>query len=168
MKKKSAILGILTLLLAVFITASAAPVQTLDPGKVNPAASVFYGSSKGPGIAPREIGLNIPLTPVKVAGETQLKSSFKIEPGFGHLKLTFYNRSSEPLKVTLEHKDTNKNYFGHEIPANSEYTWISFMNGFDQGMRGGNYIIQWLGGKSDPQGIVYVKTAIEMADLAKV
>ncbi|GAC44443.1 hypothetical protein PPOP_3848 [Paenibacillus popilliae ATCC 14706] len=98
------------------------------------------------------------------SGGANRNSSFNIDAGFGHLKLLFKNLSKYPVNVTLQHTDTDKMYLATTIDAKSSLNWKSWDEGFAQGIRTGQYIIQWSGGEHNVNGKVYGKLASDTGD----
>ncbi|GAC40758.1 hypothetical protein [Paenibacillus popilliae] len=97
-------------------------------------------------------------------GGANVTNPFKVNPNNGHLKLLLKNLSKYPVNVNLQHIDTNKVYFATTIDAKSSLTWKNWEEGFAQGMRTGNYYIQWSGGEHNVNGKVFGKLASETDD----
>ncbi|GGH68555.1 hypothetical protein GCM10008014_51110 [Paenibacillus silvae] len=62
------------------------------------------------------------------------------------------NYGSQSVVASLTHKDTDKVYFSQKIPGKGMITWRNFEHGYEMGLRGGDYILQWSGGGSRVNG----------------
>ncbi|KQY82192.1 hypothetical protein ASD24_16220 [Paenibacillus sp. Root52] len=101
----------------------------------------------------------------KAIGGTSFSNAFNIDAGRGHLKLIMKNNSIHPVKVTLTHQGkTDKIYFEKIIAAHDTLIWTNFEEGYPQGMRGGSYILQWIGGEHAVNGEVSGKLASSIHD----
>ena len=89
---------------------------------------------------------------------------FSVNAGYGHLKLFIKNYSTKPVTVTLTHIDSGLVYFTKSIPAGDSSNWINFNEGYSQGMRGGNYVLQWIGGSYNVNGETFGKLASSTTD----
>jgi hypothetical protein len=72
-------------------------------------------------------------------------SRFVLDPGYGHLKIMVKNTGDSTMTFSLVHTDSNKQYIVKTVGAHSGLTWDS-TNSFSQGLRSGNYEIQWRAG----------------------
>ncbi|MDR6723127.1 hypothetical protein J2W91_001579 [Paenibacillus amylolyticus] len=101
----------------------------------------------------------------KAIGGASFSNAFNISAGHGHLKLIMKNNSIHPVKVTLTHLgNTDKIYFEKTIAAHDTLIWTNFEEGYPQGMRGGNYVLQWIGGEHAVNGEVSGKLASSIHD----
>ncbi|MDR6726437.1 hypothetical protein J2W91_004948 [Paenibacillus amylolyticus] len=87
-----------------------------------------------------------------VSGDAVVQKSFTVNEGYGHIKLSMNNHSSHSVFVSLTHNNTGKVYFSQEISGKENFMWKSFEQGFEQGLRGGDYTLQWSGGGSQVNG----------------
>lgn len=79
-------------------------------------------------------------------GSATVKESFSVPKGWGHVKLRMKNHSDHPVKVSLTHSGSNKLYIeGLVIAPHDTVTWKSTDQGFSDGLRSGDYILQWRG-----------------------
>ncbi|WP_258296757.1 hypothetical protein [Paenibacillus peoriae] len=79
-------------------------------------------------------------------GSATVKESFSVPKGWGHVKLRMKNHSDHPVKVSLTHSGSNKLYIeGLVIAPHDTVTWKSTDQGFSNGLRSGDYILQWRG-----------------------
>ncbi|MGO4952941.1 hypothetical protein [Paenibacillus sp. DRB1-1] len=79
-------------------------------------------------------------------GSATVKESFSVPKGWGHIKLRMKNHSEHPVKVSLTHSGSNKLYIeGLVIAPHDTVTWKSTDQGFSDGLRSGDYILQWRG-----------------------
>ncbi|WP_068497714.1 hypothetical protein [Paenibacillus kribbensis] len=86
----------------------------------------------------------------RVQGGATVQSAFEVPRGYGHVKLTLKNNSSYPVKVSLTHNDSGKEYIsGATISPRSSLTWKSTDKGITDGLRSGSYTLQWRGGNYD-------------------
>ncbi|WP_068497712.1 hypothetical protein [Paenibacillus kribbensis] len=72
-------------------------------------------------------------------------SHFVLVPGYGHLKIFVKNRGNSTITFSLVHKDSGKLYITKTVGAGKELSWNS-LDSFSQGLRSGNYEIQWRAG----------------------
>lgn len=83
----------------------------------------------------------------KVSGGATVQSAFEVPKGYGHVKLSLKNNSSNPVKVSLTHNDSGKEYIsGASISAKGTLVWKSPDKGIADGLRSGSYTLQWRGG----------------------
>ncbi|WP_339322121.1 pilus assembly protein [Paenibacillus sp. FSL W8-0194] len=172
MKKKSAFFATLSLAMATTaITAFASPSTTQE--EVTPETSVVESQTPSPInnpfvedhlISPMVIDTSNPIGDT-VSGGAIVKKSFKINSGYGHIKLLMKNYSSKPVMVTLTHNATGLVYFVREIKANDQITWKNFEEGFGQGMRSGEYTLQWSGAGTPVNGEFFGKTGSSISDV---
>ncbi|MGQ3480168.1 hypothetical protein [Paenibacillus sp. TY11] len=79
-------------------------------------------------------------------GSATVKEAFSVPKGWGHVKLCMKNHSDHPVKVSLTHSGSNKLYInGLVIAPHDTVTWNSNDQGFSDGLRSGDYILQWRG-----------------------
>ncbi|WP_274484426.1 hypothetical protein [Paenibacillus polymyxa] len=91
-------------------------------------------------------------------------SRFVLDPGYGHLKIFAKNRGDSTITFSLVHTDSGKQYIVKTIGAHKKLLWDS-VNSFSQGLRSGNYEIQWRAGGD----IVHVTAwGVSGTDSAKV
>ncbi|KAF6582748.1 hypothetical protein [Paenibacillus sp. EKM211P] len=91
-------------------------------------------------------------------------SRFVLDPGYGHLKIMVKNTGDSTMTFSLVHTDSNKQYIVKTVGAHKSLTWDS-VNSFSQGLRSGNYEIQWRAGGD----IVHVTAwGVSGTDSAKV
>jgi len=79
---------------------------------------------------------------------------FVLDPGYGHLKIQANNTGNSTITFSLVHTDSGKQYIVKTIGAHSSLTWDS-LNSFSQGLRSGNYEIQWRAGGDIVHGSAY-------------
>ncbi|EHS54967.1 hypothetical protein P4H71_20490 [Paenibacillus kribbensis] len=72
-------------------------------------------------------------------------SRFELVPGYGHLKIFVKNRGNSTITFSLVHKDSGKLYITKTVGAGKELSWNS-LDSFSQGLRSGNYEMQWRAG----------------------
>jgi len=89
------------------------------------------------------------------SGGEPIQQPFAVNPRFGHIKLLMKNNSSHEVNVSLTHLDTSKVYFARTIAAGESLDWININEGFTQGMRTGDYLLQWSGGGYSVDGEVW-------------
>ncbi|MMZ42984.1 hypothetical protein D1872_45200 [compost metagenome] len=79
-------------------------------------------------------------------GSATVKEAFSVPKGWGHVKLCMKNHSDHPVKVSLTHSGSNKIYIkGLVIAPHDTVAWKSTDQGFSEGLRSGDYILQWRG-----------------------
>ncbi|MEE4580536.1 hypothetical protein [Paenibacillus polymyxa] len=79
-------------------------------------------------------------------GSATVREAFSVPKGWGHVKLCLKNHSDHPVKVSLTHSGSNKLYIdGLVIDPHETVTWKSTDQGFSEGLRSGDYILQWRG-----------------------
>ncbi|MGW9529698.1 hypothetical protein ACWHAM_18475 [Paenibacillus terrae] len=94
-------------------------------------------------VTPKKIGNTFGSS---VQGGATVQSAFEVPKGYGHVKLTLKNNSNYPVKVSLSHSVSNKEYIsGVTISPRSSLTWRSIDEGYSGGVRSGSYILQWRG-----------------------
>ncbi|WP_043921470.1 hypothetical protein [Paenibacillus polymyxa] len=80
-------------------------------------------------------------------GSATVREAFSVPKGWGHVKLCLKNHSDHPVKVSLTHSGSNKLYFESLVIApHDTVAWNSNDQGFSDGLRSGDYILQWRGG----------------------
>ncbi len=168
MKKKVLFLAALTLALAVSVTAAAAPVT--PEISVAPVVSQDGVTTQPIEIQPYTIDKSWSDIAKSAPGRSDATNSFTVNSGKGHLKLLINNVNAFPVTVTLTHSDTSLVYFALVIPANNSKEWYNFpVSGaeggqYPQGMRHGDYKLQWVGKDHPVDGIVYGKLASATTD----
>ncbi|WP_338541269.1 hypothetical protein [Paenibacillus tundrae] len=100
-----------------------------------------------------------------VSGDAVVQKSFTVNAGHGHIKLSMNNHSSHSVFVSLTHNNTGKVYFSQEIAGKENFTWKNFEQGFEQGVRGGDYTLQWSGGGSKVNGDFSGVTGSSISDV---
>ncbi|WP_419538217.1 hypothetical protein [Paenibacillus polymyxa] len=79
-------------------------------------------------------------------GSATVKEAFSVPKGWGHVKLCMKNHSDHPVRVSLTHSGLNKLYIEALVIApHDTVTWKSTDQGFSDGLRSGDYILQWRG-----------------------
>ncbi|MGG4219995.1 hypothetical protein ABEW32_17460 [Paenibacillus jamilae] len=79
-------------------------------------------------------------------GSSTVKEAFSVPKGWGHVKLRLKNHSDHPVRVSLTHSGSNKLYIEALVIApHDTATWKSTDQGFSDGLRSGDYILQWRG-----------------------
>ncbi|ANS75548.1 hypothetical protein AWM70_13855 [Paenibacillus yonginensis] len=165
MKKKGALFAILSLALATSVASAASSNQ--EKTSV-PVSSPVVSQSSNNSINSTD-GLFSPFIVDKsfdmlANGAATVQNPFTINPGYGHIKFLIKNYSSASVNVTLTHTDSGLVYFSKTIPASSSLEWYNFKDGYPQGMRSGNYILQWSGGGTNVNGEVFGKLASSTTD----
>ncbi|MEJ3719970.1 hypothetical protein WGM54_18440 [Paenibacillus polymyxa] len=80
-------------------------------------------------------------------GSATVREAFSVPKGWGHVKLCLKNHSDHPVKVSLTHSGSNKLYIESLVIApHDTVAWNSNDQGFSDGLRSGDYILQWRGG----------------------
>ncbi|MDN4106108.1 hypothetical protein [Paenibacillus polymyxa] len=80
-------------------------------------------------------------------GSATVREAFSVPKGWGHVKLCLKNHSDHPVKVSLTHSGSNKLYIESLVIAPRDtVAWNSNDQGFSDGLRSGDYILQWRGG----------------------
>nr|WP_154959900.1 hypothetical protein [Paenibacillus xylanexedens] len=93
-----------------------------------------------------------------------MQKHFTIDKGYGHIELTMENYSSRAVSISLTHNYTGKVYFSREIPGMGALTWRNFEQGYEIGLRGGDYTLQWSGGGSEVNGKFNGRTSSSVAE----
>ncbi|OKP87029.1 hypothetical protein A3844_11060 [Paenibacillus helianthi] len=166
MKKRSAFFATLSLaMITTAITAFASPSTTQEnvtpESNVSPISNPFV---EGQLISPFVIDTSNPIGGT-VTGGAVVPKTFTINGGFGHIKLLMKNYSSSSVTVSLTHKNSGWVYFSEVISGNGSITWKNFEHGYEQGMRGGDYTLQWSGGGSNVNGEFFGKTGSSISDV---
>ena len=172
MKKKGAFIATISLALAITAVTACASPSTNQEKVFTPESSVVEyqlvdTSSPNPS---SEDGIISPLTFDKTwsdmanNGSAVVTNTFTVNEGYGHLKLLMENLGSNSVSVSLTHVDTGLVYFSRSIPANGSLEWINFNEGYSQGMRGGNYKLQWLGSNYTVNGQYFGKLGSAVTD----
>lgn len=63
-------------------------------------------------------------SPVTVIGEKEATSGFKVNPGYGYIKLWFENKGKSKVLITVKMLIPEK-YFTYELAKGEKYTWRS-------------------------------------------
>ncbi|MEK4732395.1 hypothetical protein [Paenibacillus sp. FSL L8-0641] len=104
-------------------------------------ATTVGAASASPSITSKNTIIN-----QRSGGSATVKESFSVPKGWGHVKLRMKNHSDHPVKVSLTHSGSNKLYIeGLVIAPHDTVTWKSTDQGFSDGLRSGDYILQWRG-----------------------
>ncbi|KJD47431.1 hypothetical protein [Paenibacillus terrae] len=72
-------------------------------------------------------------------------SRFVLDRGYGHLEIYVKNKGNSTITFSLVHTDSGKQYITKRVGAGGELSWKS-LDSFSQGLRSGNYEIQWRAG----------------------
>ncbi|MBY9077098.1 hypothetical protein KIH86_04035 [Paenibacillus sp. HN-1] len=161
MKKKLAILAITTLVLATSASAMAATATEQPSATITDSTTALsspVGSSTTSSLT--EDGLVTPQVVTGTfhyiaAGSSTVANSFVVPAGYGHIKLFMKNNGTGPVTVSLTHNSSGLIYFNKTIAAGSSLEWISYNEGITQGMRAGDYTLQWRGGSYTVNGEVW-------------
>lgn len=94
-----------------------------------------------------------------------VQQPFSVKPGVGHIKLLIKNNSGHEVNVSLTHVDTNKLYFVKTMAPEESLDWINLFEGFEQGMRTGDYLLQWSGGGYRVDGEVWGSAGSDPDDI---
>ncbi|WP_225999314.1 hypothetical protein [Paenibacillus sp. BJ-4] len=87
------------------------------------------------------------------SGSATVGESFNVPKGWGHIKLRMKNHSDHSVRVSLTHDRSNKVYFdGVVIAPHDTVTWKSTDEGITNGMRSGDYTLQWRGSEYKVNG----------------
>ncbi|WP_337033857.1 hypothetical protein [Paenibacillus illinoisensis] len=89
------------------------------------------------------------------SGGATVQQPFSVDPLSVHISLLIKNNSSHEVNVSLTHLDTSKLYFARTIAAGESLEWINFVEGFEQGVLNGGYVLQWSGGGYSVDGEVW-------------
>ncbi|MGW8958374.1 hypothetical protein [Paenibacillus sp. NPDC055715] len=143
MKKKHLIASALSVSLLGAIALPSAIFADSD-AVTNSASTLTYGTHdevKTPGN--HDVGLfkRKDLFNVNLDGKSPL-TEFSISPRYGHVKLRVRNYSKSTLTFTLKNVDTGDYLLTKYVGGGERFNWYS-MDGFPNGMRSGNYEIQW-------------------------
>ncbi|MEC0182885.1 hypothetical protein P4H61_15485 [Paenibacillus peoriae] len=86
-------------------------------------------------------------------GSATVGESFNVPKGWGHVKLRMKNHSDHPVRVSLTHDSSNKLYIDAlVITPHDTVTWKSTDEGITNGMRSGDYTLQWRGSEYKVNG----------------
>ncbi|SEK04646.1 hypothetical protein [Paenibacillus polymyxa] len=103
---------------------------------------------------------------VRISGGATVATSFDIPKGHGHVKLSIKNYSDHPVKVSLTHDGSNKEYISAlPIAPHDTVIWRSTDEGYSSGMRSGHYILQWRGADYKVDGHVWGVVGTQPADV---
>ncbi|QWU13655.1 hypothetical protein SAMN04487895_103339 [Paenibacillus sophorae] len=163
MKEKTAFFAILSLALATTAVTACASPSIAQKNTSTPEYSVAASQS-----VDTTIIIDKTWSDKANNRSANVTNTFRINSGFGHLKLLMVNYSSHPVKVSLTHLDTSKVYFARTIAAGESLDWRNFNEGFAQGMRTGNYLLQWIGSNYNVNGEVRGSAATEPEGLLDV
>lgn len=166
MKKRNTFFVTLSLAMATTaITAFASPSTTQEnvtpESNVSPISNPFVEDQW---ISPLVIDTSNPIGDT-VKGGAVVPKTFTINAGYGHIKLFMKNYSSSSVTVSLTHTSSGLVYFSRVIPGYGSLTWKNFEEGYEQGMRGGAYTLQWSGGGSNVNGEFFGKTGSSISDV---
>lgn len=161
-KKKTAIVGALSLALATTaVTALASSGGKEDVGTsesnvvIQPNNNpVSNDTIVTPFIVDKEWS-----TPMASGSGSSARDYFTVNAGNGYLKLQLANYSSSPVRVTLTHIDTGYVYYDKTVDPSSSKDYFSWLEGAPQGLRTGNYLIQYIGGANPVNGEYWGKLA---------
>ncbi|MGG1654509.1 hypothetical protein ACIFOE_08760 [Paenibacillus sp. NRS-1783] len=150
MKKKRAIFSVLSLSLALATGLTTSAVHASGEESVTESNAVVTKSSEPTtntigNITPFEIGNSFG---TNISGSPTAESGFNVPAGYGHVKIYVKNLSSSPVKVTVRH-ESGVEYFSKTVSKGSPLTWVSFNEGYSQGVRTGKYTITFSGGSSN-------------------
>ncbi|OMF48739.1 hypothetical protein [Paenibacillus peoriae] len=81
---------------------------------------------------------------VNLDGKSPL-TEFSISPGYGHVKMRVKNNTKATLTFTLRHVNSGDYLLTKYVGAGERFTWYS-TDSFPNGMRAGDYEIQWRAG----------------------
>ena len=82
-------------------------------------------------------------SPVTVIGNKEATSGFKVDPGYGYIKLWFENKGQHPVLVTVKNVNTGKVYFTYKLEKGEKYTWRSVDKWPGESVASGNYSITY-------------------------
>ncbi|WP_144529588.1 hypothetical protein [Bacillus mobilis] len=85
---------------------------------------------------------------VSVIGDKEATSGFKVNPGYGYIKLWFENKGQSKVLVTVKNANTGKKYFTYELAKDEKYTWRSVEKWPGGSVASGNYVITYRDGNS--------------------
>ncbi|ADM70851.2 hypothetical protein GMA19_03045 [Paenibacillus polymyxa E681] len=154
--KKASVVSVLSLALAIPLTASAAVTTDVAPAttdstavsqSANTSTDVTTPTPGNHDITPQHQQDKFGSTVKSLPGEGSATSSFKVTGGYGYVKINFKNNSSDPVKIIVTHNDTNKNYYEEVLSGKSSDSWKSYP-GVKQGVRSGDYTVTFRGGKN--------------------
>lgn len=170
MKRKSTFFAVLSLAMATTAMIAFASTSTTQEKGI-PESSEIESHISNPYIeddlvTPLTVDTNNPIGD-SAKGGAVVQKYFSVNAGYGHFKIFIKNYSRKPVRVSLTHKSTGKLYFTREIPGNGAETWRSYENGYELGMRGGEYILQWSGSGYKVNGEYVGKTSSSISDVVK-
>lgn len=94
-------------------------------------------------VTPQRLGNTFNYT---LGGSATASGTFEVPKGFGHVKLRIRNYANAPVDFTLQHNESGKVYVdGQTIRKNTETIWRSTDVGLTDGLRSGQYTIQFRG-----------------------
>ncbi|MGZ0039437.1 hypothetical protein [Paenibacillus ottowii] len=144
MKKRHFIVSVLVLGL---IGGAVAVPNTIfaDSDAVSNSANTITYANQGKVKTPsnHDIGLfkTKDLFNVVLDGKSPL-TEFSISPGYGHVKMHVKNSTKATLTFTLKHVNSGDYLFTKYVGGGETFNWYS-MDSFSNGMRAGDYEIQW-------------------------
>lgn len=99
-------------------------------------------------------------------GDATVANNFVVPKDYGHIKIYAKNYSSSAVTVSLTHLNSpgGYKYWSKSIPAGGTLDWRSYDAGITQGMRSGNYTLQWSGGTVKVNGEVWGLCASDPKD----
>lgn len=170
MKRKRAFIATLSLAMATTAMIVFASTST-TPEKITPESSEIESPNSNPHIEDHLKSTTSDDKPNPIGdtakGGAVVQKFFTVNAGYGHLRLLIKNNSRHPVRVSLTHKSTDKLYFTREIDGSSSLTWTNFEEGFEQGMRSGEYILQWSGAGYKVNGEFTGKMGSSVSDVIK-
>lgn len=170
MKKKSIFLATLCLAMATTgVTAFASSTDTLKERVVPGSNLIPNPFVEDQLISPMVVDINNPIgevvKPPSNDQKATVQKTFKVNTGYGHLKLLLKNYSNHTVTVSLTHNNSGRLYFSEDIVGKSSYTWRNTEHGFEQGMIAGEYTLQWSGGGNPVNGEYFGKTGSSASDI---
>ncbi|WP_339323504.1 hypothetical protein [Paenibacillus sp. FSL W8-0194] len=167
MKKKTAIVGVLSLALAT----TAVTAWASQGGKEGLGASesnVVIQPNNNPVSDDRIVNPFIVdkewSTPMTSGSGSSARDYFTVNPRNGYLELHLANYSNSPVRVTLTHIDTGYVYYDKTVDPSSSKDYFSWLEGAPQGLRTGSYLIQYIGGANPVNGEYWGKLASSKTD----
>ncbi|MMZ53665.1 hypothetical protein D1872_154650 [compost metagenome] len=101
-----------------------------------------------------------------ITGGATVQTSFEIPKGYGYIKLKLKNYSDHTATINLTHIQSNKEYIERlAIPPHDTVIWKSADEGYSNGLRSGNYTLEWRGGDYSTNGHVWGTVATSPGNL---
>ncbi|WP_145051998.1 hypothetical protein [Paenibacillus xylanexedens] len=167
MKKKRGLWVTLALAMTITVIIAYASTSTNEAG-VLARSNTLEDPNSSPFTEEKSIDLAIDTdNPIgdTVSGDAVIQKSLTVNAGYGHIKISMNNYSSHSVFVSLTHNSTGKVYFSQEIAGKENFTWKNFEQGFEQGVRVGDYTLQWSGGGSKVNGEFSGVTGSSISDV---